>query len=79
MKSNQIKVEFVEADNLEELRDITNKAIQAIQVNVRNIIKDVNLTNKPTGGYVVQITYEEVKYDEDKIILNESNEANSVK
>ena len=79
MKSNQIKVEFVEADNLEELRDMTNKAIQAIQVNVRNIIKDVNLTHKPTGGYVVQITYEEVKYDEDKIILNESNEANSVK
>ena len=79
MKSNQIKVEFVEADNLEELRDITNKAIQAIQVNVRNIIKDVNLTNKLTGGYVVQITYEEVKYDEDKIILNESNETNSVK
>ena len=79
MKSNQIKVEFVEADNLDELRETTNKAIQAIQVNVRNIIKDVNLTHKPIGGYVVQITYEEVKYDEDKIILNESEEVNDVK
>lgn len=70
MKS-KIKVEFVEAENLDELRDLTNQAIAAIQVNVRNIIKDVNLTHKPTGGYVVQITYEET---EEPKILAESAE-----
>lgn len=70
MKS-KIKVEFVEAENLDELRDLTNQAIAAIQVNVRNIIKDVNLTHKLTNGYVVQITYEET---EEPKILAESAE-----
>lgn len=73
MKS-KVKVEFVEADSLEELKNQTNKAIEAIQVNVRNMIRDIDLINKPNGGYVTQITYEEVEFEEDKIILNESVE-----
>ena len=73
MKS-KVKVEFVEADNLEELKNQTNKAIEAIQVNVRNMIRDIDLINKPNGGYVTQITYEEVEFEEDKIILNENVE-----
>ena len=74
MKSNKIKVSFIESENLDELKDLTNREIEAIQVNIRNIVKDVDLTSKPSGGYVVQITYEELELDEDKIILNESEE-----
>lgn len=67
----KVKVEYVEADTLDELRDLTNKAIEAIQVNVRNQIRDIKtIVNK--NGYVVQITYDEITYEEDKQILNES-------
>lgn len=67
----KVKVEYVEADTLDELRDLTNKAIEAIQVNVRNQIRDIKtIVNK--NGYVVQITYDEINYEEDKQILNES-------
>ena len=65
MESNNIRVEFVEAETLEELKELTNKAVEAIQVNIRNVVKDIQLTSKVTGGYVVQITYEE------KAVLNE--------
>lgn len=74
MKSNKIKVSFVESDNLEELKELTNKEIEAIQVNIRNVIKDVNLKCKPNGGFIMQINYEELELDENKQILNESEE-----
>ena len=72
MKS-KIKVAYVEAENLEELENLTNKEIEAIQVNIKNIIKDVDLTHKNNTGYVVQITYEEI---EEPQILKESEDIN---
>ena len=67
----KVKVEYVEAETLDELRNLTNKAIEAIQVNVRNQIRDIKTIVNKTG-YVVQITYDEITYEEDKQILNES-------
>lgn len=73
MKS-KVKVRFVEATNLDELKELTNKELEAIQVNVRNMIRDIRTSIYGTG-YLVQITYEEVDFDEDSIsrtILKES-------
>ena len=67
----KVKVEYVEAETLDELRNLTNKAIEAIQVNVRNQIRDIKTIVNKTG-YIVQITYDEITYEEDKQILNES-------
>ena len=58
---SKVKVEYVEASNLEDLKILTNKAIDAIQVNIRNIVKDVDLSYKPNNNYIVQITYEELE------------------
>ena len=73
MKS-KVKVRFVEAANLDELKELTNKELEAIQVNVRNMIRDIRTSIYGTG-YLVQITYEEVDFDEEPIsrtILKES-------
>lgn len=68
MKSN-IKVEYVEAGTLDELKELVDKTISAIQVNVRNTIKDIKTITRTNGGFLVQITYEE-----ERQILNESEE-----
>ena len=68
MKS-KIKVEYLEADNLEELNEITQVSIEAIQVNIKNKIKDIKTFEKSSGGYLIQITYEET---EEPQILKES-------
>ena len=74
MKST-VKVRYVEAINTDELNELINKEISAIQVNVRNIIRDIKpVSIGGTGTYLVQITYEEVDFDEPvpKTILKES-------
>ena len=68
MKSN-IKVEYVEAGTLEELKELVDKTISAIQVNIKNTIKDIKTITRTNGGFLVQITYEE-----ERQILNESEE-----
>lgn len=68
MKS-KIKIDYVEAETIDELKETINKEIEAIQVNIKNVIKDVETINKPNGGFIAQILYEEI---EEPKILNES-------
>lgn len=72
MKS-KTKVSYVSEYYLENLPDSVNKELSAINVNVRNVIKDVSLNYVPNAGYVVQIVYEELDInneDELKTVLN---------
>lgn len=70
MKS-KIKVSYVIAGNEEELQNMVNIELEAIQVNVKNKVKDIRFGQAHTG-YIAQITYEE---NEDIQILNENVEA----
>lgn len=70
MKS-KIKVEYLEASSLEELNEVVQVGIEAIQVNVKNKILDIKTLEKSSGGYLVQVTYEET---EEIQILKESIE-----
>jgi indole-3-glycerol phosphate synthase len=70
MKS-KVRVNFVEADNLEELKEVVSKELEVIQVNVRNIIEDIKTSDRNNSGYICQITYREVDEPE---ILSESVE-----
>ena len=72
MKSN-VKVSFVKADNFEELQELVNREIEAIQVNVRNTITGVNTVSEGES-YITQITYEEARE-----ILNEGLEVDADK
>lgn len=72
MKS-KTKVSYVSEYYLENLPDSVNKELSAINVNVRNVIKDISLNYVPNAGYVVQIVYEELDInneDELKTVLN---------
>lgn len=60
MKS-KTKIAFIEADDLKELAENTNKELEALELNVNNKIKVVNLIQKYNGGYITIITYEECK------------------
>lgn len=64
MKS-KVKVSFVKADSFEELQELVNREIEAIQVNVRNTITGINTVSEGES-YITQITYEEARE-----ILNE--------
>ena len=64
MKS-KVKVSFVKADSFEELQELVNREIEAIQVNVRNTITGVSTVSEGES-YITQITYEEARE-----ILNE--------
>ena len=64
MKS-KVKVSFVKADNFEELQELVNREIEAIQVNVRNTITGISTVSEGES-YITQITYEEARE-----ILNE--------
>lgn len=69
-----VKVEYVKADNLEELQTLTNKAIEAIQVNIKNYIRGVDLKAVNSNEYISEIIYEELLEDDAPMILNESEE-----
>jgi len=69
-----VKVEYVKADNLEELQTLTNKAIEAIQVNIKNYIRGVDLKAVSSNEYISEIIYEELLEDDAPMILNESEE-----
>ena len=64
MKS-KVKVSFVKADSFEELQELVNREIEAIQVNVRNTITGISTVSEGES-YITQITYEEARE-----ILNE--------
>lgn len=72
MKS-KVKVSFVKADNFEELQELVNREIEAIQVNVRNTITGVSTVSEGES-YITQITYEEARE-----ILNEGLEVDADK
>ncbi len=69
-----VKVEYVKAENLEELQTLTNKAIEAIQVNIRNYVRGVDLKVVNSNEYISEIIYEELIEDDAPMILNESEE-----
>ena len=60
----KVKISYVESDSLDELKELTNRELEAIQLNIRNVIQDVKLTYKDNNGYVVMIVYAEVENDE---------------
>lgn len=64
MKS-KVKVSFVKADSFEELQELVNREIEAIQVNIRNTITGISTVSEGES-YITQITYEEARE-----ILNE--------
>ena len=70
MKS-KVKVSFVKADSFEELQELVNREIEAIQVNVRNTITGINTVSEGES-YITQITYEEARE-----ILNEGLEVDA--
>lgn len=72
MKS-KVKVSFVKADSFEELQELVNREIEAIQVNVRNTITGISTVSKGES-YITQITYEEARE-----ILNEGLEVDADK
>ena len=72
MKS-KVKVSFVKADNFEELQELVNREIEAIQVNVRNTITGIRTVSEGES-YITQITYEEARE-----ILNEGLEVDADK
>lgn len=72
MKS-KVKVSFVKADNFEELQELVNREIEAIQVNVRNTITGISTVSEGES-YITQITYEEARE-----ILNEGLEVDADK
>lgn len=72
MKS-KVKVSFVKADSFEELQELVNREIEAIQVNVRNTITGVSTVSEGES-YITQITYEEARE-----ILNEGLEVDADK
>lgn len=72
MKS-KVKVSFVKADSFEELQELVNREIEAIQVNVRNTITGINIVSEGES-YITQITYEEARE-----ILNEGLEVDADK
>ena len=72
MKS-KVKVSFVKADNFEELQELVNREIEAIQVNVRNTITGISTVSEG-DSYITQITYEEARE-----ILNEGLEVDADK
>ena len=72
MKS-KVKVSFVKADSFEELQELVNREIEAIQVNVRNTITRISTVSEGES-YITQITYEEARE-----ILNEGLEVDADK
>ena len=72
MKS-KVKVSFVKADRFEELQELVNREIEAIQVNVRNTITGISTVSEGES-YITQITYEEARE-----ILNEGLEVDADK
>lgn len=72
MKS-KVKVSFVKADSFEELQELVNREIEAIQVNVRNTITGISTVSEGES-YITQITYEEARD-----ILNEGLEVDADK
>jgi len=72
MKS-KVKVSFVKADSFEELQELVNREIEAIQVNVRNTITGISTVSEGES-YITQITYEEARE-----ILNEGLEVDADK
>ena len=72
MKS-KVKVSFVKADSFEELQELVNREIEAIQVNVRYTITGVSTVSEGES-YITQITYEEARE-----ILNEGLEVDADK
>ena len=72
MKS-KVKVSFVKANNFEELQELVNREIEAIQVNVRNTITGISTVSEGES-YITQITYEEARE-----ILNEGLEVDADK
>ena len=60
----KVKISYVESNSLDELKELTNRELEAIQLNVRNVIQDVKLSYKDNNGYVVMIVYAEVEHDE---------------
>lgn len=72
MKS-KVKVSFVKADSFEELQELVNREIEAIQVNIRNTITGISTVSEGES-YITQITYEEARE-----ILNEGLEVDADK
>ncbi len=60
----KVKISYVESNSLDELKELTNRELEAIQLNIRNMIKDIKLSYKDNNGYVVMIVYAEVEHDE---------------
>ena len=60
----KVKISYVESNSLDELKELTNRELEAIQLNIRNVIKDIKLSYKDNNGYVVMIVYAEVEHDE---------------
>ena len=60
----KVKISYVESNNLDELKELTNRELEAIQLNIRNVIKDIKLLYKDNNGYVIMIVYAEVENDE---------------
>jgi thioredoxin reductase len=56
----RIKVEFITGSNIEELQENVNKALEAIQLNVKNNIVEVK-TISAEGSFVSQIAYAELE------------------
>lgn len=55
----RIKVEFITGSNIEELQENVNKALEAIQLNVKNNVVEVK-TISTEGNFVSQIAYAEL-------------------
>ena len=55
----RIKVEFITGSTIEELQENVNKALEAIQLNVKNNIVEVKTINAE-GNFVSQIAYAEL-------------------
>lgn len=56
----RVKIEYVEGNTLDELRENVNKALEAIQLNVKNSIMEVKTFDYGTN-LVAQIAYAELE------------------
>ena len=64
----KIKIEYVEAATIEQLQEEVSKALEAIQLNIRNRVAEVK-TIKSESGYVAQIAYGEIEENIPQVLM----------
>ncbi len=70
----KIKVSYIEATTIEQLQDLVDRELEALQLNIKNKVAEVK-TIRDTNGYVAQIVYMEIE-DIERELLKEGESIN---